>query len=62
MSIFQMLISLHKYRIMGIMKYIDLKDRKHVYMTYIKPLIEANKIEKTIPNKPKSKNQKYISK
>ncbi|MBP3284844.1 MAG: putative DNA binding domain-containing protein [Clostridia bacterium] len=45
-----------------IMEYIKLKDRKHVYIAYIKPLKEKNKIEMTIPDKPNSKNQKYVSK
>jgi len=44
------------------MEYLKLKDRKHVYITYIKPLVENNRIEVTIPDKPKSKNQKYIAK
>ena len=28
---------------------------------YLKPLVEKEKIKMTIPDKPKSKNQKYIS-
>lgn len=38
------------------------KDAKHFGEAYLKPLMEAGRIEFTIPDKPNSRNQKYISK
>lgn len=40
-------------------KYIGIKDRKHFYETYLTPALEAGLLELTIPDKPKSKLQKY---
>ncbi len=44
-----------------IMEYLHLRDRKNVYTSYIKPLIKEEKLKMTIPDKPNSKNQRYIS-
>ena len=37
-----------------------LKDKKHFVTAYLKPLLEVGQIKMTIPDKPRSKNQKYI--
>ena len=29
--------------------------------TYIQPMLDKNLLKQTIPNKPKSKNQKYVT-
>ena len=44
-----------------IMDYIDIKNRGYFVEQYLKPLLETEKLLMTIPNKPKSKNQKYIT-
>ena len=41
------------------MNYIGLTDSKNFRERYLVPLLEARKIEMTIPDKPNSKNQKY---
>lgn len=43
-----------------IMAYLGLRDRKNL-MVYIKRLLEEGRIARTIPDKPNSKNQKYIT-
>ncbi|MCQ2527475.1 MAG: putative DNA binding domain-containing protein [Lachnospiraceae bacterium] len=43
-----------------IMEYIKLKDRKNARDKYIIPLIEAEKLVMTEPDKPNSSNQKYV--
>lgn len=43
-----------------ILTYLGLKDRKNI-MVYINRLQEQERIAKTIPDKPNSKNQKYIT-
>ena len=43
-----------------IMDYMGLADRKSFREHYIKPLLQSGKLVMTIPDKPKSKNQKYI--
>lgn len=43
-----------------IMDYIGLKHRPTFIYNYLNPLLKQNKIKMTIPDKPKSKNQKYI--
>ena len=45
-----------------IMEYIGIKHRPTFIYNYLNPLLEEGKLQMTIPNKPKSKNQKYISK
>lgn len=44
-----------------IMDYIDIKNRGYFAEQYLKPLLETEKLLMTIPDKPKSKNQKYIT-
>jgi len=36
-------------------------DRKNFKKIYIKPLIESGELNMTIPDKPTSKNQKYVT-
>ena len=45
-----------------ILVYLGLSDRKNLTEQYIEPLISAGKLERTIPDKLRSKNQRYISK
>lgn len=44
------------------MDFLQLSDRKHFARHYLKPLLEAGMIVMTIPDKPKSRNQKYVKK
>lgn len=44
------------------MDFLGLNDRKHFTEHYLKPLVETQKLEMTIPDKPKSKNQRYVKK
>ena len=37
-----------------------LKNRAHFTSTYLKPMLQAGQIKMTIPDKPRSKNQRYI--
>ena len=41
------------------MDYLGLTDSKNFRERYLVPLLEAGKIEMTIPDKPNSKNQRY---
>ena len=41
--------------------YIDVSSRSHFSKFYLKPLLASGKLEMTLPDKPKSKNQKYIT-
>ena len=43
-----------------IMRYCGYKDIKHFTEKYLKPLLSCGKIKMTVPDKPNSKNQKYI--
>ncbi len=43
-----------------IMEHIGLKHRYNVKHRYIDPLIESGVLMMTIPDKPNSRNQKYI--
>ena len=40
-------------------EFMGLAGRRNFSEKYIKPLLEAEKIEMTIPDKPNSRNQKY---
>lgn len=44
-----------------IMNYLGYKNIKRFRSDYIKPLVEKGILKMTIPDKPTSKNQKYIS-
>ena len=41
-------------------EFIGITSREHFRKIILKPLLEAGKIKMTLPNKPNSKNQKYI--
>ena len=41
-------------------EYIGLRHRPTFVYDYLKPLLDNQKLQMTIPDKPKSKNQKYI--
>ncbi len=41
-------------------EFIGITSREHFRKMILKPLLEAGKIKMTFPNKPNSKNQKYI--
>jgi ATP-dependent DNA helicase RecG len=45
-----------------IQKYVKINDREYFRKYILSPLLKSEKLMLTIPNKPKSKNQKYISK
>lgn len=45
-----------------IAEHLDIKTLAFVTREYIQPLVDAGKLTLTIPDKPKSKNQKYYSK
>ncbi|MFC2453216.1 MAG: Fic family protein, partial [Tannerella forsythia] len=44
------------------MEFVGLRNRDHFHKKYLRPLLEQEKIEMTIPEKPQSKNQKYRTK
>ena len=44
-----------------IMSEVGYKSNKTLKRNYIKPLVESGKLKMTIPEKPTSRNQKYIS-
>ncbi len=44
------------------MTYLGLKDRKSFRMIYLKPLLNEGKLLMTLPDKPNSKKQKYVTK
>jgi ATP-dependent DNA helicase RecG len=41
------------------MEFLNLKHREHFRSAILKPMIEKGLLELTIPDKPKSPNQKY---
>lgn len=45
-----------------IMAYLGLKDRRKFYLKYMRPLLDSGKLKMTIPDKPNTKNQKYVAK
>lgn len=44
-----------------IMEYIGLRHRPTFMYDYLNPLLEKGKLQMTIPDKPKSRNQKYVT-
>ena len=48
--------------IFEIMEHLGYKNRTRFRRSYIKPLVENGKLQMTIPEKPTSKNQKYVAK
>ena len=44
-----------------IMEYVGYKNRTRFRRDYIKPMVESGQLKMTIPDKPTSKNQKYIN-
>ena len=42
-------------------EFCKIQSRKKFNESYLKPLLVQGKLKMTIPDKPKSKNQKYIS-
>lgn len=42
------------------MEHIGLSNRKHFSTHYLKPLLKSGRLAMTIPDKPQSKNQKYV--
>lgn len=43
-----------------ILSHMGLANKQHLHKTYIKPLLAVGKLKMTIPDKPNSRNQKYI--
>jgi len=41
-------------------QFIEIANREHFRKTILKPLLDSGKLEMTIPDKPNSRNQKYI--
>ena len=44
-----------------IMDHLGLVNRRHFVKRYLEPMVESGKLRMTIPDKPKSKNQKYVA-
>ena len=44
-----------------IMNHLGLSSRGQFLERYLKPLLESGRLKMTIPDKPQSKNQKYVS-
>ena len=44
-----------------IMLYLGLRDRRNFYLKYMRPLLDSERLKMTIPDKPNTKNQKYIT-
>ncbi len=42
-------------------EFLGLSDRKNIMGKYIKPLLEQNVLERTLPDKPNSSKQKYVT-
>ena len=43
------------------MGYCGYHDAKHFTKKYLKPLLQAGQLQMTLPDKPQSHNQKYIT-
>jgi len=43
-----------------IMEFLNLNDRKYFRDSILRPMIDIGRIKMTIPDKPKSPNQKYV--
>ena len=43
-----------------IQRYIGIANREYFRQSILKPLLDSGKLKRTIPDKPSSKNQKYI--
>ena len=50
------------YTLASLMEMLDLKSKETIRRHYIHPALELNLIQMTIPNKPQSRNQRYIKK
>ena len=44
-----------------IMDHLGLVNQKHFRERYLKPMVGSGRLRMTIPDKPKSKNQKYVA-
>lgn len=44
------------------MAYLGLKDRRNFYVKYMRSLLDSGELQMTIPDKPNTKNQKYVAK
>jgi len=44
------------------MIHVGVNDRSYFQKQYLRPLLDGGKIEMTIPDKPRSKHQKYRTK
>ena len=42
------------------MEYVAVASKRYFRENYIRPLLDAGKLRMTIPDKPNSKNQKYV--
>ena len=42
-------------------RFLDIKDKNHLLYKYIQPLVQSGQLRLTTPDKPNSKNQKYVS-
>lgn len=45
----------------GMQIFLDISNRSYFSKSYLKPLLESGRLKMTIPDKTKSKSQKYIS-